>query len=140
VAVIGSYASKAGWYLQNTQAAGAVQFGILAKYIKNNTAPSGAVGLYFKAGNMTFVATSYQWLVVNGSQAVLMGSGTINGKGSDTILISVIDGTIAKIKNDAIRIQIRDNSTQNVVYDTQPGQSQTAAPTTALTLGAIALH
>ena len=135
----GKYSSQAGWDLLNTQATGEVKFGIQSKYKKNNTTPDGNTKLTFKVGNIDFNSTSYQWLVVNTSKGYLMGNGTVNGKGNYTIFISVIDGSQTK-GQDLIRVIIRDTSTQDVIYDTQPGQSSIADPTTPINNGSIKVH
>ncbi len=135
----GKYNSLAGWDLQNTQASGEVKFGINAKYHQNNTTPDGKAKLNFKAGNIDFNSISYQWLVVNGAKGYLMGNGTVNGAGNYTIFISVIDGSQSG-GQDLIRIRITDTSTQNIIYDTQPGQSEVADPITTISNGSIKIH
>jgi hypothetical protein len=133
----GKYTSQAGWDTQNTQATGDVQFGIEAKYQNGNT-PTGKSKITFKAGNLDFTSTSYSWLVVSGAKATLQGTGTINGSGSYTILISVIDGSQRGGQN-LIRVKITDSSNR-VIYDTQPGAPDSADPTTALSNGSIKVH
>lgn len=134
----GKYTSQAGWDMLDTGATGEVKLGIQAKYTGGNTAPTGQTKISFKLGNLDFTSTSYQWLVVNGAKAVLMGNGTINGSGNYTFLISAIDGSQTG-GQDLIRIQVRDSS-QTIVYDTQPGQPSTADPTTSITNGSIKAH
>lgn len=135
----GKYNSLAGWDLQNTQATGEVKFGIQAKYTNNNTTPTGNSKLNFNVGNIDFNSTSYQWLAVNNAKGYLMGNGTVNGTGNYTIFVSVIDGSQSG-GQDLIRIRITDTSTQNPIYDTQPGLSQLADPTTTLIQGSIKIH
>lgn len=134
----GQYSSQVGWDTQNTQATGKVQIGISAKYTSGNTTPTGQTKINFQAGNIDFVSTSYQWLVVSGSRATLEGSGTINGSGNYTFLLSGIDGSQTGGQN-LIRIKIIDSS-NNVIYDTQNGAADTADPTTPLSNGVIKVH
>lgn len=139
--VSGKYDSLAGWDLQNTQATGEVKLGIQGKYTNNNTTPTGNSKLNFNVGNIDFNSGSYQWLVVNSYKGYLMGTGTINGTGSYSIFISVIDGDIAGSGGqDLLRIRITDNSTQDPIYDTQPNTSLLADPTTSLSSGSIKIH
>ncbi len=133
----GKYSSQAGWEIQNPQATGEVKFGTEAKYTTGNT-PQGKCKIDFKAGNLLFNSTSFQWLVVNGTKATLKGSGTVNGSGNYTILLSVIDGSSTGGQS-LIRVKITDPS-NNVIYDTQPGAADTADPTTPLTNGSIKVH
>lgn len=46
---------------------------------------------------------------------------------------------VGKEGTDTIRIQIKDQS-GHVVYDTQPGASDTATPTTSITAGNVLAH
>lgn len=139
--VSGKYDSLAGWNMQNTQAAGKVKLGIQGKYKNNNISPTGKAKLNFKVGNFEFESTSYQWLVINSYKGYLMGTGTVNGIGNYSIFIYVIDGNVAGSGgHDLLRIRITDNSTQNIIYDTQPNTSLLADPTTLLNSGSIKIH
>ncbi len=131
----GSYDSLAGWDAQNPQASGKVQFGISAKYTSQGAVPTGNTKLNFKVGDLDFRSTSYDWLVVSEAKATLRGTGTVNGTGSYTLLLSSVDGSQTG-GGDLIRVKITD-STNSVVYDTQMGAADTADPTTALEHGSI---
>src|SRR5262249_40058096 len=79
------------------------------------------------------------WLVITTNQAQFQGSGTINGAGNYGFLVTAQDngGHAA----DKFRLKIWDKNNNNaVVYDTQPGDPTTAAPTTALGGGRIQVH
>ncbi len=122
------FTSPAGAFAQNTSLTGQVQFGVSVKY--QNNLPTGKVNMDFKAANLDFKATSYQYLVVSGNKATLRGNGTINGSGNYNFLITGIAG--GQNTQDLIRFQIKDSS-NNVIYDTQPGGSDTDDPTTEVT-------
>jgi hypothetical protein len=109
-------------------------FGISAKYTPNSQTPVGKVGYTFSNGSMVLASTQIDWLVVNGNMAILTGSGTINGTGNYYFLVSVIDGS-----PDKLRIRISD-TLGNLIYDNQPGDPETVAPTTAITAGQIKIH
>ncbi len=83
------------------------------------------------ANNFTFNATTISSLVVANSMATLTGTGTINGSGTYNFLVTGVDGA-------DIRIQITDSS-NNVIYDTQPGAAATATPTTSVN-GQVIAH
>ena len=134
----GKYNSQAGWDVQNPSATGDFKFGVQAKYTSANTTPTGDTKFKFQAGNLDFDATSYLWLVVSGAKATLKGSGTVNGSGNYTFLISAIDGSQTNGQN-LIRVQIKDSS-NNIIYDTQAGDADTADPTTPLANGTIKVH
>ena len=60
---------------------GKANFGFVSKYQKKNTeVPVGQTEFLFKAGNLNFHSTSYEWLIVNqgGANAQFKGVGTIN--------------------------------------------------------------
>ncbi len=79
----------------------------------------------FNAANLHFNATNVSSLVVSGSTATLEGTGTRNGTSGYSFVVTGVD-------SGGIRIQITDSS-NNVVYDTQPGDPITATPTTSVT-------
>jgi hypothetical protein len=63
---------------------GKATFGFVAKYKKGANAPDGQAEFQFQAGNLNFHSSSYDWLVVTGSDyARFKGTGTINGYGGD---------------------------------------------------------
>ncbi len=134
----GQYDSQAGWDLQNLQASGTVPIGVSAKYVAGNNTPTGSSKINFIAGNLGFVSTSYNWLVVSGAKAILEGNGTINGTGNYNFFISAIDGSQTGGQN-LIRVRITDQS-NNVIYDTQNGADENTDPTTPLNHGAIKVH
>jgi hypothetical protein len=116
---------------------GNVIFGVSAKYTGTGT-PTGEARINFQAGDITLDSTSYQWLVVTGAKATLKGDATVNGTAGYTFIISGIDGSQTGGDN-LIRVKITDSS-NNTIYDTQPGAADTAAPTTPLSNGTIKVH
>jgi len=81
-----------------------------AKYQKNQTAPTGVT--QFKLAGSDLKSTSYDWLVVSGSNAQYQGTATINGSGSYGFLVVVSDGS-----PDTFRIRVWDKTTLSTVYD-----------------------
>jgi hypothetical protein len=134
----GGFVTGGGWI--NSPPTGKATFGFNAKYKPNSTDPTGNTEFQLSAGNLNFHSTSYDWLVITGAQAQYQGSGTINGAGNFGFTVTGLDGKQAG-GVDKFRIKIWDkNSGNNVVYDTQPGAPDTAAPTTALGGGNITVH
>lgn len=74
---------------------------------------------------------TYDSLVISNGIGMLTGTGTLNGSGTYNYLVTgnEIDNTI--------RIQIKDQS-GNVIYDTQPEDSDIATPTTLVTGNVLA--
>ena len=112
-------------------ASGQVQFGVTSKYL--DSAIIGDVSMNFRAANLEFDATTLTVLVTSNGQATLRGTGTINGSGNYNFLVTGLDGF-----QDAVRFQIKDQS-GTVIYDSQPGAVDTAAPTASVT-GQIIVH
>lgn len=104
--------SPAGAYVADPGLTGKATFGFVSKYKKGASIPDGNAAFVFKAGNLDFASTSYQWLVVNqnGTNAQFKGVGTINGAGSYQFQIWATDGS-----PDKFRIKITNGST--VIYD-----------------------
>jgi hypothetical protein len=106
--------SPAGAYTPDPTAAGKATFGFVAKYKKGATVPDGNTEFQFKAGDLNFKSTSYDWLVVAGSKAQFKGTGTINGDGDYEFLITAGDG-----RPDTFRIKIWTvvGGVEQVLYD-----------------------
>jgi uncharacterized delta-60 repeat protein len=116
---------------------GKVTFGISSKY-NNSNVLTGSVKMNFKAANLDFASTSLSSLATSTGKAYLKGNGTVNGSGNYTFLVSGIDGSVVG-GNDLIRFQIKDSS-NTVIYDSQPGAGETTDPTTVDATGNIRVH
>jgi PKD repeat protein len=101
---------------QYMQTGGKATFGFVAKYKKGANVPDGNTEFQFKAGDLNFSSTSYEWLVVAGNKAQFKGEGTINGQGSYQFMISADDDN-----PDTFRIKIWDEN--GTVYDNGSQQS-----------------
>ena len=93
---------------------GKATFGFVAKYKKGANVPDGNAQFQFRAGDLDFQSTSYQWLVVAGSKAQFKGVGVINGQGSYTFMISADDGNPDTFR---IKIWYEEDGTEVIVYD-----------------------
>ena len=94
---------------------GKATFGFVAKYKKGASVPDGNTEFQFKAGDLNFHSTSYEWLVVTGSNfAKFKGEGTINGEGNYKFQIWAGDGSPDTFR---IKIWYEDNGNEIVVYD-----------------------
>jgi PKD domain-containing protein len=105
--------SAAGAYLVDPALAGRANFGFVSKYKKGATAPDGNTQFQFQTAGLNFSSTSYEWLVVGGSQAQFKGRGTINGAGDYGFLLTARDQTAG----DTFRIKIWDFATNVPIYD-----------------------
>jgi hypothetical protein len=103
---------------------------------------SGQTQFQFKAGDLNFHSTSYDWLVVAGPRAKYKGIGDINGGGHYRFMLTAIDGQVnggGGVDNFRLKIWDKDNG-DAVVYDNQMAASDTDDPTTALGGGSIVIH
>ena len=144
----GGFVTGGGWitspakaYTVDPTMTGRASFGFVSKYQKGATVPTGETEFQFKAGNLNFHSTSYDWLVISGARAQYKGSGTINGQGDYGFLLTAVDGQANGGGGaDKFRIKITDKATGAVIYDNQVGAADDAAPTTALGGGSIVIH
>jgi hypothetical protein len=97
--------SEVGWCELDeacASAEGKANFGFVSRYKKGAIVPTGNTEFNFKAGNLNFHSSSYDWLVVTGNDsAKFKGSGTINGEGEYRFMLWAGDGD-----SDTFRIRI----------------------------------
>ena len=106
------------------------------------TPPPSQTEFQFKAGDLNFHSSSYNWLVIAGARAQFKGVGTIDGTGNYGFMSTVIDGAPpGGGGSDKFRLKFwdKDNGVA-VVYDNQPGADQGDDPTTILGGGSIVIH
>ena len=107
--------SAPGAYIPDPALEGKATFGFVSKYKKNAIAPDGQSEFQFKAGDLNFHSSSYEWLVVNqgGANAQFKGSGTINGDSVYKFMIWAGDD-----EQDTFRIRIWSESNgETTIYD-----------------------
>lgn len=132
--------SPAGAYPADPTMTGKANFGFVSKYKKGASVPTGQTQFQFKAGNLNFHSTSYDWLVIAGAKAMYKGDGTVNGASGYTFQLNAIDGQINGGGGmDKFRIKIQQTS-GGVIYDNQQGAGDNNDPTTALGGGSIKIH
>ncbi|MHC1763609.1 MAG: FG-GAP-like repeat-containing protein [Verrucomicrobiia bacterium] len=122
---------------------GKATFGFVAKYLKGANVPSGNTEFQFKAGNLNFKSTAYEWLVVAGASAKYKGAGTVNGVDGSGFMLTAIDGNLlGGGRSDRFRIKLWDVATGVVIYDNQAGTDENAElnDTTILQGGSIVIH
>ena len=128
--------SPAGAYAAEPSFTGKASFGFVAKYKPGATVPSGNTEFQFKAGDLNFKSTSYEWLVVAAAQAKYKGGGTINGGGNYGFMITAVDGD----SGDRFRIKIWELGSGVIVYDNKMGEADDSDAATTLGGGSIVIH
>jgi hypothetical protein len=115
--------SPAGAYIDDPTLEGKANFGFVSKYKKGATVPTGNTEFVFQAGNLNFHSSSYDWLVVTGSDyARFKGAGTINGSGDYKFMLWAGDN-----EPDTFRIRIweedENSGEETVIYDNGSDQA-----------------
>jgi hypothetical protein len=129
--------SPAGAYAADPSLTGKANFGFNAKYKKGKSTPDGNTNFQFKAGDLHFQSTSYDWLVVTGGdRAKFKGTGEINGVSGFGFMLTARDWS----GGDSFRIKIWDVASGDVVYDNQPAEGDESYAGTALGGGSIVVH
>jgi hypothetical protein len=136
--------SPVGAYSLDPTLTGKASFGFVAKYQKGANVPNGNTEFQFKAGDLNFKSTAYEWLVVAGARAQFKGWGTINGQGNYAFMLTAIDGQVNGGGGvDRFRIKIWDEASGTMVYDNQHGTDDTAGLVGDGTLvqgGSVVIH
>ncbi len=108
--------SPAGAYRPDTGLTGRANFGFVSRYKQGASTPSGNTEFQFRAGDLNFKSSAYEFLVITqgGTRAQYKGAGTINGAGAYQFMIWATDGS-----PDTFRIKIWSESggVETVVYD-----------------------
>jgi Tol biopolymer transport system component len=127
----GTILSPPGAYTADSSLTGEAIFGFQSRYKPGATTPDGRTRFKFQLAHLTFVSSSYDWLVVAGARAQFKGMGEINGAGSYGFLLTAIDGDVSGGGGaDKFRIKIWDKATGDIVYDNKMGEADGADPQT----------
>ncbi len=135
--------SAPGSYVANPSLSGKATFGFVSKYKKGATVPTGQTEFQFHAGSFNFHSAAYQWLVVSGPKAQYKGTGSVNGTGGYSFLLTATDGQVTGGGGvDKLRIKVWDTVSDTVVYDNVLGASDTisSANPQAIGGGSIVIH
>ena len=86
------------------------------------TIPTGQTEFQFKAGDLNFHSSAYEWLVIGGAKAQYKGSGTVNAAGDYGFILTATDGQVSGGGGvDKFRIKIWDKATGSTIYDNVAG-------------------
>jgi hypothetical protein len=139
--------SPSGAYTPDPDLTGKANFGLVSKYKKGQSVPDGSTNFRFKAGDLVFNATAYDWMVISGPNVRYKGVGSVNG-GPDPykFMVTAVDADIsgAGVTQDGFRIKIwqEDSGGEIVLYDNGLGvdESTGSGGTTPLGGGSITIH
>jgi len=145
----GAFVTGGGWInspvgasTEFPEAVGKANFGFESKYNKGASVPSGNTEFQFKAGNLNFQSTLYEWMVIAGNKALFKGEGTINHLGWYGFMLSAVDGNLkTPVSIDRFRIRIWDkNDNDLIIYDNDKGNDINTDPMTTIAGGSIVIH
>jgi probable HAF family extracellular repeat protein len=136
----GWFNSPIGAYTANPSLTGNVIFGFsnLNNYRYEAPSQTGVLILFSRA-KLTFRSDASEWNKVNIGQAVLTGTGRLNGEAGYHFLIMVEDCQVSGCNKDMIRVKIwrQDDLGIQVIYDSQPDVADDALPEIEISGGAI---
>jgi PKD repeat protein len=145
----GGFVTGGGWinspegaYATDPTLIGKANFGFVSKYKHGATTPTGNTEFRFKAGDLNFHSSNYDWLVVANFKAMYKGTGTVNGEGNYGFMLTAIDEELTPSTDvDLFRIKIWDKYNEDaIVYDNQMGAEDDEDPTTEIQGGNIIVH
>ena len=127
---------------------GKVSFGFVVKSKRKSSVPRGNLQLNFQHGGFRFHARTFEWLLTDDARASFQGSGRINGEGDYGFRVELLDAGRhcehrehrAADGRDRLRIRIWERTSGAIVFDTEPGHTLDAEPTTPLAGGQIVIH
>jgi hypothetical protein len=135
--------SQPGAYITKPDATGRANFGFNAQYKKGSNTPDGNTQFQFQAGDLNFHSSEYDYgsLVIAGAKALYKGTGTINGIGGYSFMVSAIDGDMkAPVTADRFRMKIWVTASGVTVYDNNNGAPDAAEASTDINGGSIVIH
>jgi len=148
----GGFVTGGGWIMSPAGAStlyptatGKANFGFVSKYKKGSNIPEGQTEFQFKAGDLNFHSSSYDYgsLVVSGHKAQYKGTGTINGVPGYKFVLTAYDGQAPGGGGiDKFRMKITQQIGNAVIYDNRMGGSDDidAADPMAISGGSIVIH
>ncbi|KAL7444670.1 hypothetical protein ACHAXM_009591 [Skeletonema potamos] len=136
----GYITSPLGAYAPDTSMMGPASFGFVSKYKKGKSVPNGNTYFNFQVAGLHFDSTSYNWLVITGSDcAKYKGEGDINGLAGYGFMLTACDngepGT-----DDTFRIKIWDIVSGSTMYDNAMGLGDDSYEGTIISGGNIQIH
>ncbi|MCA1561806.1 MAG: hypothetical protein LC804_16585 [Acidobacteria bacterium] len=135
--------SPAGASVAYPTATGKANFGFVSKYKKGSNTPDGQTEFQFKAGDLNFHSSAYDYgsLVVSGAKAQYRGTGDINGVGGYKFVLTAYDGQ-GPGGDGVDRFRIKITLGGAVVYDNRIGVSDDIdlADPIAIAGGSIVIH
>jgi hypothetical protein len=110
-------------------------FGFVARTTSRDPTPSGQLELTI-AKDLKFHSGTFEWLMVSGGEALLRGTGTVNGEGQYAFTLHVLDSAAG----DLVRLRIWRPSDNRLIFDNERKTVDFAGPVTPLAQGSIIVH
>ncbi|MEO8632406.1 MAG: hypothetical protein ABI466_03540 [Chloroflexota bacterium] len=92
-----TFVTGGGWFMTSSPSTGLLSgkktnIGANMKYKNGTTVPTGSLEFQAKESNVSFKATTIDWLAISGNKAEAQGHGTVNGGGGWSFRVVMIDG------------------------------------------------
>jgi hypothetical protein len=148
----GGFVTGGGWidsppgaYAPNPAVGGKASFGFVSKYKQGSNVPTGETEFQLQLAGFNFHSTAYSSgsLVTSGPMAQYRGTGTVNGVGGYSFVLTARDGQAARGGGtDGFRMKIWNTTTGVIVYDNVKAANDdlTSANTQTLGGGSILIH
>ena len=138
----GRILSPVGAYTVLPTRRGTAAFSVVARYVANAEAPIGSLSFNMPSGGFDFRATSFESLVIDGSQAALEGEGLVNRKSGYAFRLSVTDAVRGNGNRpgDGVRLQVWHVASGRVIYDNERASAPDAAASSPIVMGSIAVQ
>jgi hypothetical protein len=128
--------SPAGACPDRPALAGRVKFSFGVRWEPGGAGMAGRVRFHFPAAGLSFMSVTLEHAEAEGAQVRCRGLGCLNAQGRYRFWLNVLARSAAE-GGAGWRLKLAAPDGQTVVYDNEPGRSETAAPRTALAAGQI---
>ena len=124
-----------GYVIAPTAGASKLHMNIDVRY--DGSTPVGTFNLHGSTALADLTASAFEYLVITSNSATFKGTGTLSdGTAVGFLVRELSDG---RGKGDLLRIKVWNAATGDVLYDTNPGAADLAAPTVSLK-GSFTVH
>lgn len=138
----GGYVAGAGWinspagaYVANPSLKGKGSFGFVSPSARTTKTVGGETEFDLHLPGFRFNALNFESQTVSGAKSQFRGTGTVNGAGSYSFVVTATDGNQLGGAPDTFRIRIWNKATGATVYDNEMGSPDNADPVTPVGSG-----
>ena len=132
---------EASGFVQKTQLGQITDITLDLRYVGSNTMPTGSFQILSGSPReVTLTSTAFEYMLVTGNTATVRGSGTWRDGTAVGFLVLGADLKANGASGDTIRMKVWRLPDGVVLYDTEPGVSESAAPATPVRAGSFTIR